>query len=146
MEGMAGCERESRNDGGLGSGDGGVSMHAEPQIHSPGLGLRTSHTRTNIPTPPSPETPLGPCSASISSWSGNFANSLHNVTCSRRLNFTAANQNRGNDAIAARDDMLGCSLPQTQLGCSSILCAFSHLPLFASLSLFTSAQIFWIWP
>lgn len=77
-------------------------MHAEPQIHSPGLGLRTSHTRTNIPTPPSPETPLGPCSASISSWSGNFANSLHNVTCSRRLNFAAANQNRGNNARQQR--------------------------------------------
>lgn len=61
MEGRKEAERE-RNDGGLGSGDGGLSMHAEPQIHSPRLGLRTSHTHTNthIPTPPSPETPSGP--------------------------------------------------------------------------------------
>lgn len=47
------------DDGGLGSGDGGLSMHAEPQIYLPRLGLRTSHTHTNtyIPTRPSPETP-----------------------------------------------------------------------------------------
>lgn len=135
MEGMAGCKRETTNDGGLGSGDGGVSMHAEPQIHSPGLGLRTSHTRTNIPTPPSPETPLGPCSASISCWSGNFANSLHNVTCSRCLNFAVANQSRGNSTGQQRWPTL---LSPLETICSaaachklgSVVCVFyAHFPI-----------------
>lgn len=38
-----GMRQKERNDGGVGSGDGGLSMHAEPQIHSSRLGLRTSH-------------------------------------------------------------------------------------------------------
>lgn len=116
-----GKRQRERNGGGLGSGDGGLSMHAEPQIHSPRLGLRTSHTHTNthIPTPPSPETPPGPCSVSVSSWSGNFTNSLHNVTCSHCLNFTMAGLNGHavftNAAIAAPDDMFALSQPAANL-------------------------------
>lgn len=38
--------------------------------------------------------PLRPCSVSISSWFGNFTNSLHNVTCSHCLNCTTAGLHR----------------------------------------------------
>lgn len=47
MEGRKEAERERSGGGGWIRGGGGLSMHAEPQIHSSRLGLRTTHTRTH---------------------------------------------------------------------------------------------------
>lgn len=83
----------------------GVCMHAQPQIHLSRLQWRTAPhiiTYTGLSGDPSG-------SASTSSWPDHFANSLHNITCSRCLHCIIGCRNGHAEFASAVITFVACS-------------------------------------